>query len=49
MPGDLAGESLADLAADLVDARRVDQDQPGLVQPGSIAGRHPAPTAGPTG
>ena len=32
VPGDVAGQGLADLAADLVDARRVDEDEPGLVE-----------------
>ena len=32
-PGHLAGQGFADLAAHLVDARRVDQDQPRLIEP----------------
>ena len=30
LPGDLAGKCLTNLAADLIDARRVDQNQTGL-------------------
>ncbi len=46
--GDLAGQGLADLAADLVDARRVDQDQPRLVEARRVPWP-PVPTAGPNG
>ena len=45
VPGDVAGQGLADLAADLVDARRVDQDQPRLIEPG----RSPGPLLPPLG
>ena len=36
MPGDVPGQRLADLAADLVDPGRVDQDELRLLQPGPI-------------
>ena len=45
MPGDVAGQGLADLAADLVDARRIDQDELGPLEPGPAEGRS-APSAG---
>ena len=45
VPGDVAGQGLADLAADLVDPRRVDQDELGLLEP-RAGRRSPAPSAG---
>ena len=45
MPGDVAGQRLADLAADLVDPRRVDDDEPGPFQAGP-AGRVVLPPLG---
>ena len=45
MPGDVAGQGLADLAADLVDARRVDQDEPGPLQAVAV-GRRLLPALG---
>ena len=44
MPGDVAGQGLADLAADLVDARRIDQDELGPFEPGPVE-RRSAPSA----
>ena len=45
MAGDVAGEGLADLAADLVDSGRVDDDEPGPLQAGP-AGRVVLPALG---
>ena len=36
VPGDVAGQGLADLAADLVDARRIDHDELGPFEPGPV-------------
>ena len=48
MPGDVAGQGLADLAADLIDARRIDHDQPGPFQAGPV-GRVVLPALGGAG
>ena len=45
MAGDVAGQGLADLAADLVDARRIDHDEPGSFEAGPV-GRVVLPALG---
>ena len=42
VPGDVAGQGLADLAADLVDARRIDHDELGPFKAGAVGLRRAA-------